>query len=148
MIPRHLRELCGICEKPYNTSYFCAVPNEAITLSNFRNELDESVLERGWIYFLNGWVKPLHEIMPGYFEAVVEEVNPHAVSFSRNEDDSFTDIFCTCGDKTHKVCRHMAAVIFVLEKKFIDENKPTDWERIEEDSLEPFILKKNNRKKP
>ena len=115
---------------------------EHLTLTNFRNELDESVLERGWIYFNNGWVKVPKEIMPGYFEAVVEEVNPHAVSFSLNEDGIFTDIFCTCGDKTHEICRHMAAVIFVYEKKYIDENKPSDWERIEEDSLQPFGKKK------
>ncbi len=115
---------------------------EQLTLENFRNELDESVLERGWIYFLNGWAKTPREVMPGYFEAVVEEVNPHAVSFSLNEDNSFTDIFCTCGDKTHGVCRHMAAVIFIYEKKYIEENKPTDWERIEEDSLAKFGGKK------
>jgi uncharacterized Zn finger protein len=119
------------------------VLTEPITVLNFRNELDEKVLERGWIYFLNDWVKPPREIMPGYFEAVVEEVNPHAVSFAVNEDGTFTDIFCTCGDKSHDVCRHMAAVIFVFEKKYVEENKPADWERIEEDSLGKFSQQKN-----
>jgi uncharacterized Zn finger protein len=93
------------------------VEAEQLTLTNFRNELDESVLERGWVYFNNGWVKVPREIMPGYYEAVVEEVNPHAVSFSLDEDGIFTDVFCTCGNKTHAVCKHMAAVIFVYEKK-------------------------------
>ncbi|MEO5643837.1 MAG: hypothetical protein ABIQ40_00950 [Bacteroidia bacterium] len=114
---------------------------EILTISNFRNELDESVLERGWLYFNNGWVKTSREVMPRYFEALVEEVNPHAVSFSLNEDGTFTDIFCTCGDKIHKVCRHMAAVIFTYEKKNTDENTPADWERIEEDSQQPFRKK-------
>ncbi|CAN5312409.1 hypothetical protein BH09BAC5_BH09BAC5_12010 [soil metagenome] len=109
-----------------------------ITLNNFRNELDESVLERGWYYFNNGWVKTSREVMPGYFETVVEEVNPQAVSYSLDEEGNFSDIFCTCGDKKHEICRHIAAVIFVYEKKFTEENKPTDWERIEEDSLQPF----------
>lgn len=120
---------------------------ENITISNFRNELDESVLERGWIYFNNGWVKASREIMPGYFEAVVEEVNPHAVSFSMNEDGTFTDIFCTCGDKTHKICRHMAAVIFAYEKKYLEENKPLEWERLEEDALQNNT-RKNSGKNP
>jgi uncharacterized Zn finger protein len=118
------------------------VKNEAITILNFRNELDEKVLERGWIYFQNGWVKAPKELMPGYFEAVVEEVNPHAVSFSLDEDGIFADIFCTCGDKSHDVCRHMAAVLFVFEKKYMDEHQPMNWERIEEDSLAPFPKKK------
>ena len=117
-----------------------------LTLENFRNELDESVLERGWIYFLNNWVKPIREIMPGFYEAIVEEVNPHAVSFSENADESFNNIFCTCGDKNHKVCRHMAAIIFVLEKKYMEENKAGSWERIEEDSIQPFRSKNNPKK--
>ena len=107
---------------------------EPITIQNFRNELDESVLERGWVYFNNGWVKKPREVMPGYFEAVVEEVNPHAVSFSVDEEGTFADIFCTCGDKTHIVCRHMAAVIFVYEKEQADKNAPADWEDIEKSS--------------
>ncbi len=108
---------------------------DPITITNFRNELDETVLERGWIYFNNGWVKEAREVMPGYFEAVVDEVNPHAVSFSLDEEGIYTDLFCTCGDKTHRVCRHIAAVIFGYEKKYLEENKPMEWERLEEDSL-------------
>lgn len=111
---------------------------EPLTITNFRNELNESVLERGWMYFNNGWVKTPREVLPGYFEAVVEEVNPHAVAFSVDDEGIFTDIFCTCADKTHDICRHMAAVIFTYEKEYIDKNKPTDWKRIEEDSQQPF----------
>jgi uncharacterized Zn finger protein len=105
---------------------------EKITVLNFRNELDESVIARGWMYFSNGWVKKPREIMPGYFEAVVEEVNPHAVSFSYNpEDESFTDFFCTCGEKKHSVCRHAAAVICYYEKEYQLLNKPLTWDELE-----------------
>jgi hypothetical protein len=114
------------------------VLTDPVTIKNFRNELDEKVLERGWIYFLNNWIKTPREVMPGYFEAMVEEVNPHAVSFSLDEDGVFADVFCTCGDKAHDFCRHMAAVIFGYEKRFVEENKLGDWERIEEDSLGKF----------
>lgn len=115
---------------------------EKLTLQNFRNELDESVLERGWIYFNNGWVNEFREVMPDYFEAIVEEVNPHAVSWSLNEEGIFADIFCTCGDKKYNICRHMASVLFVYEKQAAEKNSPGSWERIEEDSLQKF----NNRK--
>ena len=120
---------------------------EKLTLSNFRDELDESVLERGWIYFNNGWVNEFREVMPEYFEAVVEEVNPHAVSWSLNEEGAFTDIFCTCGDKKHNICRHMAAVLFVYEKQAAEKNAPGSWERIEEDSLQKFNLHKISQRK-
>lgn len=108
--------------------------DELLTLENFRNELDEKALERGWIYFSNGWVKEPREIMPDYFEAVVEEVNPHAVSYSKNTDGSFTDIFCTCGEKNFPVCRHMAAVLCFYENKMQEENRVKDWDDLENEN--------------
>ncbi len=122
------------------------MPKDPITLFNFRYELDESVLERGWYYFNNAWVKNSKEVMPAHFEAIVEEVNPQAVSFSLTSQGEFSNIFCTCGDQKHKICRHMAAVIFVYEKQFIEQHRPTDWERIEEDSLQPFSKIKKDKK--
>lgn len=85
-----------------------------LTLENFRNELDEKVLERGWFYFSKGWVRPPKEMMPGYYECVVKEVVPHAVSYSLSEDDGISDVFCTCGELW---CRHLAAAIFRLENE-------------------------------
>ncbi len=89
--------------------------SEAVTLENFRNELDESILERGWFYFQKGWVKSPREVMPGYFEAVVNEVSPYAVSYSIDEKGIFSDDFCTCGDERNFMCRHKAAVLYWLE---------------------------------
>lgn len=102
-----------------------------LTLENFRNELDEKVLERGWFYFSKGWVRPPKEMMPGYYECVVNEVVPHAVSYSLNEDDEISDVFCTCGevasrltnspkertDATSSWCRHLGAAIFWIESE-------------------------------
>lgn len=109
-------------------------PEEKLTLDNFRNELDEAVIGRGWIYFNNGWVKTPRELMPGYFECVVQEVNAHAVSYTINEDGTFTDIFCTCDDKAHVVCRHMAAVLIRYEAEKIASEKEIGWEEMEKGS--------------
>jgi|GEM_PF-1207621 len=97
--------------------------HDPITIFNFRTELDEMALERGWYYFQSGWVKTPREVMPGFFEAVVEEVNPQAVSFSRDDNERFADVFCTCGDKLD-FCRHMAAVLFWIEKTEYPEHDP------------------------
>jgi hypothetical protein len=108
--------------------------NEQLTLDNFRNELDEEVLERGWYYFGCGWVNPPREILPGFYEVRIDEVNAHAVSFTY-EDDIFTDIFCTCEDRSHLVCRHMAAALCFFEAEREKQNKPVDWEQLENDDL-------------
>jgi uncharacterized Zn finger protein len=90
--------------------------HDPVTVFNFRTELDETALERGWYYFQCGWVKPPRELMPGFFEAMVEEVNPHAVTYSRDENERISDVFCTCNERTTDICRHMAAVLFWIEQ--------------------------------
>ena len=106
-----------------------------LTLENFRNELDEKAIERGWFYFHNGWLKGPREIMPDYFEAVVEEVNPQAVSYSKNEDGTFTDVFCTCGDNENFVCRHMAAVLWMYLTEEEETNRVKTWEDFENEKF-------------
>lgn len=86
-----------------------------LTLDNFRNEMDERALERGWFYFSKGWVHAPKEVLPGFYECVVNEVNPHAVSFSQSDEDVIDDVFCTCGDALAPWCRHLSGVIYYLE---------------------------------
>lgn len=119
--------------------------HDPITLENFRTELDERALERGWFYFQSGWVKAPREVMPGFFEAVVEEVNPHAVSFSRDEQGRFADVFCTCGEKELDFCRHMAAVLFYFETE-ANDGIIKNWGDLEEKyKPKPFVLPKKNK---
>jgi hypothetical protein len=109
-----------------------------LSLENFRNEMDERALERGWFYFSKGWVNPPREVLPGFFECVVNEVNPHAVSYSIDENDIIDDVFCTCGDalaprlhphlphvRGQAWCRHLAAAIYFIEEDR-KENLPAD----------------------
>jgi hypothetical protein len=53
---------------------FLTMPADPITIHNFRNELDESVLERGWIYFNNNWVKVPREVMPGILKPSLKKL--------------------------------------------------------------------------
>lgn len=85
---------------------------EVLSLENFRNEMDEKVLERGWFYFSKGWVHGPKEVLPGFYESVIHEVVPHAISYSLSETDEVNDVFCTCGELW---CRHLAAVLYKLE---------------------------------
>jgi uncharacterized Zn finger protein len=85
-----------------------------ITLDNFRNELNEMVLERGWHYWNQGWVLMVKQMERDFYEGRVKEVNEHTVTF-RWLDDIISEPFCTCEQKNVEFCRHMAAVLFQLE---------------------------------
>ncbi len=76
--------------------------------------MDERALERGWFYFSKGWVRKPTEVLPGFYECVVTEVNPHAVSFSHSQEDIFEDVYCTCGGAS-PWCRHLAGAIYWIE---------------------------------
>ena len=84
-----------------------------LTLQNFRDEMDEKALERGWFYFSKGWVSQPKEIHPDFFETIVNEVVPHAISYAIDDNDEVNDVFCTCGSEPW--CRHLAAVLYQLE---------------------------------
>lgn len=89
---------------------------DPLSPENFRNMLNEEVLEWGFVYFNNGWLRPEKELMPGLFTVVVNEPNPQEVSYRRSEA-GLTDLFCTCGETKFRYCRHMAAVLFNEEKE-------------------------------
>lgn len=77
--------------------------------------MDERALERGWFYFSKGWALVPKEVLPGFYECIVNEVNPHAVSYSLDENDFVDDVFCTCGDQLAPWCRHLAAALYLIE---------------------------------
>jgi uncharacterized Zn finger protein len=85
-----------------------------VSVLSFRNELDEKVLEWGWLYFNNGWVSVPKEILPGKYEVVIHESTPHALTFAQSWNN-ISDYFCTCGQSHRSVCRHLAALLFYLE---------------------------------
>lgn len=89
---------------------------EEIKITDFRNLLDESILERGWYYFKNGWVVSLKKTKGNFYEAVVRGADENLVVFQR-EKDALREYFCTCHYKFGKPCRHLSAVLYWLEEK-------------------------------
>lgn len=87
-----------------------------ITVDNFRNELEEPVLERGWHYWNQGWVSRVIRMERDFYEGVVKEANEHTVTF-RWKDGIISEPFCTCDQKQVEFCRHMAAILFELESQ-------------------------------
>jgi uncharacterized Zn finger protein len=86
--------------------------------------MDEKALERGWFYFRKGWVQKPKEVLPGFYECVITEVNPHAVSYSIEENDQVKDVFCTCGEE--RWCRHLSAVLYFMEELRSSEIPPSE----------------------
>jgi hypothetical protein len=59
-----------------------------------------------------------------FFLVFMREVNPHAVSYSIEENDQVKDVFCTCGEE--RWCRHLSAVLYFMEELRSSEIPPSE----------------------
>lgn len=92
-----------------------------LTLSGFEAQIPPTILERGKQYFANGNVTELEEA-DNKWEATVEGSDTYLVEITIGGSDDITDSFCDCpydGD----VCKHVAAVLFALQKKMNTQKK-------------------------
>ncbi|MBN1988239.1 MAG: hypothetical protein JW783_02430 [Bacteroidales bacterium] len=95
-----------------------------IPLNQFEQYIDETILQRGLNYFKKGKVQEPLETGYGELEAVVEGSEDYIVNLTiRNE--IVTEFSCNCPYDMGPVCKHVAAVIFYLQKEELGLDKKT-----------------------
>lgn len=84
-----------------------------LTLANFKQQIDETILQRGRSYYSGGRVLTLGEVEPGRWQAEVEGRQPYRVAITAGAGEALS-WSCTC-PYTGPVCKHIAAVLLALE---------------------------------
>lgn len=89
-------------------------------LSNFEDQIDEIILERGYKYFIDDKVENLDEVEVNHFMALVpgSEIYLVHVKFA-DDQDTIIKLKCDCPYDVGKYCKHQAAVLYALEKKLL-----------------------------
>jgi hypothetical protein len=87
-----------------------------IPLSHFEQYINETILDRGLKYFKNGHVTSVEELSPGEFEAEVEGTEEYEVRL-KIQNDNVKEYSCTCPYDYGSVCKHIAAVLYYLQKE-------------------------------
>ena len=100
----------------------------AIQLSNFEQQIDPTILKRGYEYFKNGYVTDVEDLGHGDYEATVEGSDTYTVSL-HIEGDEVTDYECDCPYDWGPVCKHVAAVLFYLQKDLLETDIPLQKEK-------------------
>jgi hypothetical protein len=90
-----------------------------ISLDEFEQQIDETILKRGLQYFKKGYVTGVDELGGGEYEAVVEGSEDYVVNLSV-KNGIVEDAICTCPYDMGPVCKHVAAVLFYLQKDTLD----------------------------
>ena len=85
-----------------------------ITLANFKQLIDPTILQRGRSYYDNDHVVDLEEIQAGYWQAIVEGTEAYRV-FITIAPDAGLDWACDCPYDWGPVCKHVAATLYALE---------------------------------
>jgi uncharacterized Zn finger protein len=86
-----------------------------LTLANFEESIDPTILQRGRSYYANGRVIGLSEIDTGSWQATVEGAYMYQVNVSIAPDGAL-DWSCDCPYDWGPVCKHVTAVLYGLEE--------------------------------
>ena len=87
-----------------------------LRLSDFEQQIDPTILRRGYEYFIIGSVTDVDDLGDGEYEATVEGSDIYTVSL-HIEGDEVTEYDCDCPYDWGPVCKHVVAVLFHLRKE-------------------------------
>ncbi|MFA4852957.1 MAG: SWIM zinc finger family protein [Bacteroidales bacterium] len=93
-----------------------------ISLQNFEQYIDETILKRGLKYWKDGRVEEIELIDEGKYEAIVNGTEDYTVHISM-ENNSVSEYYCSCPYDMGPVCKHVVAVLFELNKEQFDDVK-------------------------
>lgn len=124
-----------------------------MNISNFENQINETILERGYDYFTNDYITSLQKLKSGKWQAKVEgNYGNYRVEVLLDKVENITDYSCNCpfeGD----ICKHITAVLYAIRDRQDIQvaetvSNPPEWETIirntPEKKLKEFLLKYAN----
>lgn len=103
-----------------------------IHLDRFEQEIDSTILDRGFKYFRKNAVVDYNELPAGKVEAIVEGSDNYHVQLTIRNNE-ITEHVCSCPYDLGPVCKHVAAVIFYMKQTELriepSKKKTTDKEQ-------------------
>src|SRR5574341_1299297 len=88
-----------------------------LTLSNFTQEIDQNILQRGRQYFRSGQIVDLQEEDEGVWSAEVAGTEMYEVEIEQGDKGALS-YSCTCPYDMGPVCKHVTAVLYAIEENF------------------------------
>jgi hypothetical protein len=94
-------------------------------ISNFKTTIDETILDRGYSYFLAGRVIDIEEDRKGRWTAQVEGNEVYTIEIEQDQKGMLL-CDCNCPYNQGPYCKHIAAALYAIEESAKDqgERKP------------------------
>lgn len=115
-----------------------------LQLNSFELQIDEDILKKGLSYFKHGYVTDVEDLGNGDYEATVEGTEDYTVRL-HIEGNEVTEYECDCPYDWGPVCKHVAAVLFYMQKDMpgmealVSPTKRTPKEPSESSQMETLL---------
>lgn len=86
-------------------------------LSNFEEFIEDTILQRGFNYFIEDRISSIEEMEKGHFRAVVEGSDNYVVEVWLGSEGKIINLNCDCPYDWSEFCKHQAAVLYALKDK-------------------------------
>lgn len=90
------------------------------------NEIDETILNRGLLYFKDGHVLGTKVLSNGWFEVLVVGHEDYTVSIQLAEDGTILKANCACPYRGGSICKHEVAAFYSLSHSFTPKESPLE----------------------
>ncbi|HMQ70509.1 MAG TPA: SWIM zinc finger family protein [Ignavibacteria bacterium] len=87
-----------------------------MNFKNFEENIDKVILDRGKIYFKNGYVTSLEEKVSGIWNAEVEGSDDYKITI-RCDKNTIKSWDCDCPYDMGNICKHVAAAIYAIAEQ-------------------------------
>jgi hypothetical protein len=105
-------------------------------LQSFEQYVNQTILDRGYVYYLEGAISELNREDEDQWYALVEGSTTYEVEIRLNEKGQVDDYFCDC-PFDGEVCKHIVAVLFKIRENIditpsvqVDKNIRDTWEKL------------------
>ncbi|CAN5407228.1 hypothetical protein BH09BAC1_BH09BAC1_13170 [soil metagenome] len=87
-----------------------------LSLDMFEQQVEETILKRGYKYWQDGNVDEVEELSPGWYLAIVTGSEDYEVTIE-TKGNQITHHQCNCPYDMGDVCKHVVAVLFALQEE-------------------------------
>lgn len=125
-----------------------------MTLQHFEEYISDTIVQRGWSYYVNDHVAPPQKWTDTRYEFLVTGTEPYQVRIERMQNQ-ILETSCTCPYDQEVICKHVAAALFYLRETPTSpghtEQPPARvklqelLQQVSKDQLQTFILNKAER---
>lgn len=91
---------------------------DILKLSNFKQEVDEVILKRGYHYFKDGHVLGKRLIREGCYEVLVIGHEDYTVNIQLDSNGTIISYRCNCPYRGGPICKHEVAAFYALAASF------------------------------